>query len=139
MKLIRLTLSFIFVFIFYSSVSFAERVTNDQDLQRDMKMLGTTFSNVYYYAVNCNDDVALERMIATKKRVIYVFREANFDEKSINYLDDYIERRLKLAQGYIDVSTKNYCEREKLIIYIDRLEDNYNKWREDLQFYIPSH
>ena len=134
MKLIRLTLSFIFVFIFYSSVSFAVEITTDEDLQTDTWMLGHELANAHYYAINCQDDEALSRIGVLKRRALELFADKGFSKSTIYELSDRIDYDIKEERNLRGAVRE--CDKVSLDRGMRSLEWSYKYLEEALQHYI---
>ena len=133
MKLIRLTLSFIFMCIFYSSVSFAVEITTDEDLLNSIKSLGESFASAYAAADNCEDEEALNRISVLKRRALELYADKGFSRSAIYKLSDYIDDAMKgerKAQNFWGCSKSA----SKGFMYV--LETEYQDWEKALQHYI---
>ena len=134
MKLIRLTLSFFFMCIFYSSTTFAVEITTDEDLQTDTQSLAYSLAVSHYHATNCEDDGALSRISFLKRRTLEFFADKGFSKSAINQISDYMDNEIKEERELRGVVGE--CNRDALNSIMALLEMDYKHLDEELHRYI---
>ena len=134
MKLIRLTLSFIFMSIFYSSVSFAVEITTDEDLQTDTRILAHSLAFAHFYATNCQDEEALNRISVLKRRALELYADKGFSKSTIYELSDDMDHEIKEERRRRSTITE--CDKVALDRSMKSLETDYKYLEETLQHYI---
>ena len=134
MKLIRLTLSFIFVFIFYSSTTLAVEITTDEDLQTDTWVLVHDLAISHFRATNCADNEALSRIGVLKRRSLELFVDKGFSKSAIYQISDRIDYEIKAERGRMSTITE--CDKDALKTSMRLLEIDYKDLEEALQHYI---